>query len=155
MRYAGEKAQKTRGCVRHALYLSVSMSREDANGFTIVELLVTIVVLAIVASGIAMLFSSIQYVQAAGSYQRTATLAAQREIESLRTSNYTSLTAGQTLDFSADLAASLPGPATGKATISEPVSGVKRADVVITYKFHGQSHNVKVSSLIGEIGITK
>lgn len=102
-----------------------------------------------------MLFSSIQYVQAAGSFQRTATLAAQREIESLRTSNYMSLTAGQTINFSADLAPSLPGQPTGTAAISEPVSGVKRVDVVVSYKFHGQVHNVKVSSLIGEIGITK
>ena len=132
------------------------MSREGSDtGFTMVELLVTIVVLAIVAGGISLLFSSIQYVQAAGSYQRTATLAAQREIESLRTSNYTALTAGQTINFSSELAASLPGPATGTATISEPVSGVKRADVVISYKFHGQTKNIKVSSLIGEIGITK
>jgi len=125
------------------------------GGFTIVELLVTIVVLAIVAGGITMLFSSIQFVQSEASYQRTATLAAQREIESLRTSNYMALAAGTNINFSSDLAADLPGPATGIATISEPVTGVKRADVVISFKFHGRTKDIKVSSLIGEIGITK
>lgn len=120
-----------------------------------VELMVTIIVLAIVAGGISLLFSSIQVVQASGAYRRAATLAAQREIESLRTSNYTALTTGSSIDFSSQLPVELPKPRSGTAAISEPASGVKRVDITVSYKDRGQTRQVKLSSLIGEIGITK
>lgn len=125
------------------------------KGFTLVELMVTIIVLAIVSGGLTLLFSSIQYVQASASYRRSATLAAQRQIESLRTSNYAALAAGSSIDFSSNLPAELPKPRTATASITEPANGVKRVDITITYKDRGASKQVKVSSMIGEIGITK
>ena len=131
------------------------MRKLNQRGVTLVELLVSIVVLAIIAAGLTVLFSSIQYVQASGSFRRSATLAAQREIESLRTSDYMSLTAGSTIDFTSQLPPELPKPKSGTVTVTEPANGIKRVDVVVSYRDRGTDRKVQISSLIGEIGITK
>ena len=125
------------------------------SGFTLVELLVTIIVIGIVFTGLGNVFIGIQQTQVKTGYLDTATREAQRQIESLRNSNYNNLTAGQNINFSANLPASLPPDSTGIAVISEPSSGIKRVDVTVTYSYAGNTRDVKLSSLIGVIGIVQ
>ena len=125
-----------------------------AGGFTIVELIVTIVFLGMVSIGISGLYISISNIQRQSAYTATANRAAQAEIETLRNSNYNQLTAGQTITFTNQLPAGLP-QATGTVVVSEPQTGLKRVDVTVSYKPGTQQKNVTLSSLIGVIGITK
>lgn len=130
------------------------MKRQEA-GFGIVEIVVAIVLLGAVSIGMVTMFRNILSIQSAAEYRKSATLAAQREIEALRNSNYNQLTAGETITFTTDLPAGLPSPKSGQAVISEPVAGLKRVDVTVAYQYHGQTQQVKVSSMIGVIGITQ
>jgi Tfp pilus assembly protein PilV len=125
------------------------------SGFGIVEVVITIVLLGALSLAITGMFRSILYIQSAGQYQKSATLAAQREIESLRNSNYNDLTAGSTVTFTSELPTELPSPKSGTVSVSEPVSGLKRVDVTISYHKPGGTKQVKVSSTIGIIGITQ
>ncbi len=125
------------------------------SGFTLVELLVTIIVIGIVFTGLGNVFIGIQQTQVKTGYLETATREAQRQIESLRNSNYNNLTAGQNINFTANLPESLPPNSTGIAVISEPSSGIKRVDVTVTYTYAGNTRDVKLSSLIGVIGIVQ
>ncbi len=59
------------------------------------------------------------------------------------------------MTFTSELPAELPNPKTGAAAITEPVPGLKRVDVTVTYRHAGQDKQVKVSSMIGIIGITQ
>lgn len=127
----------------------------DQRGFTIVELLVAILIIGITTASISSLFISVQGVQRKTSYLDSATRAAQREVESLRNDNYGSLTAGQTINFTSDLPTSLPANRSGTVTVSEPSSDIKRVDVTVTYTDGGKQQVVKLSSLIGVIGITQ
>lgn len=127
----------------------------DQKGFTIVELLVAILIIGITTASISSLFISVQGVQRKTSYLDSATRAAQREVESLRNDNYGSLTAGQTINFTSDLPTSLPANRSGTVTVSEPSSDIKRVDVTVTYTDGGKQQVVKLSSLIGVIGITQ
>lgn len=129
------------------------MKRSD--GFTLVELLVTILVIGVVFGGLSTLFITIQRSQVQTSYLESATRAAQREIESLRNDNYNNLVAGQTINFTDQLPASLPSGSMGTVVVSEPTSGLKRVDVTVSYTYNGQTRNVNLSSLIGVIGITQ
>lgn len=130
------------------------MNREQ-QGFTIVELLVAILILGIVTASISTLFISINTLQRKTSHIDSATRAAQREIETLRNDNYGSLIAGQTLDFTDQLPATLPKDRAGTAAISEPSPDLKRVDVTVTYTESGRQEKVVLSSLIGVIGITQ
>lgn len=125
------------------------------EGFTLVELLVSIAVIGIGGLGIASLFYTIQYTQRQSIYHDTATRAAQRQIEILRNSSYNSLVNGQPITFTNDLPELLPGNKSGTVQVSEPSAGIKRVDVNVTYYDSGRQRQVNMSSLIGVIGIAQ
>lgn len=131
------------------------MLKDDESGFSLVELLAAIIVLGIVAGSITSIFGGIQRVQTATGYHETATRAAQRQVEVLRNNNYASLTPGSTIDFSSNLPNSLPNSKIGTVQVSEPVPGLRRVDVTVSYLHGEKTHNVRLSSLIGEIGISQ
>lgn len=125
------------------------------RGFTLVELLITIVVLGIVATTISSLFLTIQQTQRRTNFAETANRAGIRQIESLRNQNYNSLTPGETINFTDELPSTLPNDRTGIIEISEPIPGLRRVDTTITYTFGGSEQTIRLSSLIGVIGITQ
>ena len=127
----------------------------DESGFTIVELVGTIIVIGIASIGIANLFYSMQYMQRQSGYLDTATRSAQREVEVLRNNSYNSLIAGQTIDFTADIPDTLPKSKNGTVVVSEPSPGLKRVDVTVSYNDGGKQQQVKLSSLIGVIGLSQ
>lgn len=131
------------------------MSRHNQSGFTLVELAITIVVLGVVLTSVISLFTNIQEAQTHTRYLEAATYAAQAEIETLRNVNYNNLTPGQTIDFTNSLPDTLPSGTTGTVTVSEPVQGLRRVDVDVTYTYKGKSRTVELSSLIGVLGITQ
>jgi type II secretory pathway pseudopilin PulG len=125
------------------------------SGFTIVELIVTLVFLGFVVIGITQLYMSIQRIQERTAWLQIASHAAQTEIESLRNNNYSSLTGGQQIDFTSQLPSRLPNPKSALVAVSEPQAGLKRVDVTVSYGDHGDTHHVTLSSLIGVIGISQ
>lgn len=125
------------------------------SGFTVVEVIVTIVLLGFVVIGTTELYMSIQRIQEKTTWLQTASRAAQTEIEALRNNNYNGLANGQTIDFTSQLPSALPGPRSATAYISEPQSGLKKVDITISYSDHGSKREVKVTSLIGVIGISQ
>jgi type II secretory pathway pseudopilin PulG len=124
-------------------------------GFTIPELLVTIVFMGFAFIGVTELYLSVQNIQEQTTYVQIASHAAQTEIESLRNSNFNSLTPGQNISFSSSLPSNLPGPTSGTAVISAPMSGLIRVDATVSYTEHGNPQKVELSSLIGVIGISQ
>lgn len=129
------------------------MIKLSSNGFTLVELLVTIILIGVVFTGLSSIFIGIQRIQVHTAYLDSATRAAQREIESLRNLNYNNLAAGTSIDFSGELPATMPAGSTGTVVVTEPSPGIKRLDVTVRYTYGGTTKNVQLSSLIGVIGI--
>lgn len=128
--------------------------RRKESGFTLVELLVSIAVIGIVVTVVTTLFLSIQSTQRRTAYMETATRAAQRQMESLRNNNYNNLTAGQSIDFTNQLPASLQDRS-GTVTVSEPSPGLKRVDISVVYYEGDDQQEVNLSSLVGILGITQ
>lgn len=125
-----------------------------SGGFTLVEILITILLLGVSVASLSSVFISIRNIQVQTAYYDTANRAAAREIESLRNDSYATLTAGQVINFTTDLPANLPNRS-GTATISAPSDGLRRVDAIVTYTSQGKTRTVTLSSLIGEIGITQ
>jgi len=127
----------------------------NKNGFGLAELVTGIFVFGIVSIAIINLSTLIMNMQTYSRYRESATLAAQKQIETLRNSNYTSLTDGQTIDFTSELPDFLPAGKSATVEISEPQNGLKRADVTISYPQGDDDKSVMISAIIGELGITQ
>lgn len=123
------------------------------GGFTMVELIVTIVIIGLVILAVTSLFITIGASQRNTLLLESATRAAEKQIESLRNNNYSLLIAGETINFTDELPTVLPPPRAGTVVIEEPTPGIKRVDVTINYRDGSKDRTVKLSSLIGQIGI--
>ncbi len=122
-------------------------------GFTLVELLVTIIVLSIVITSLGGLYYLTQIAQVQSQHYDLAVRAARTEIEDLRDNGYSALTPGSTIDFTASLPSALPKNKSGTVTVSEPVTDLRRVDVSITYTDYGKDQTVLLSSEIGIVGL--
>jgi prepilin-type N-terminal cleavage/methylation domain-containing protein len=127
----------------------------NQRGFSIIELLIVIAVFSLSAGGIIGLFASIQGAQRRAEDLETARHAASLKIESLRNVNYNNLTPDETIDFTSELPQDLPGPRTGTVAVSEPEAGLRRVDVLVSYNNGPNQREVRLSSVIGAIGITQ
>lgn len=121
--------------------------------FTMVELMVTTVVFSICIVSIASLFYTTQTIQRSNRLTNLATREAQSEIEVLRNNSYSSLTPGETIDFTSSLSSELPNSRQGTVVVSEPSSGLRRVDVTVSYADNGKTKDVTLSSMIGILGI--
>jgi prepilin-type N-terminal cleavage/methylation domain-containing protein len=125
----------------------------DQSGFTIVELIVTIIVLGIVISSLAGLYYYMQITEVRSQHYDIAVRAARSEIEDLRNNGYASLTPGSTITFTSSLPNSLPPNKTGTVDVSQPLTELRRVDVTVSYTDFGKQMTVKLSSNIGIIGL--
>lgn len=122
-------------------------------GFTLVELLVTIVITGLVVVAVSTLLITIEGTQRSTRLLETATRAGEQEIESLRNNSYNTLEPGEDIIFSDELPEALPEPRSGVVEVSEPIDGVRRVDVSIGYRDGNKQKTVRLSSLIGQIGV--
>jgi len=126
---------------------------QKEGGFTLVELLVTIVVLGIVISSLGSLYYLMQITEVQSQHYDLAVRAARTEIEDLRNNGYSSLTPGNNIDFTSSLPSSLPRDRDGTVAVSQPLPDLRKVDVTITYTDYGKSMTVELSSDIGIIGL--
>ncbi|HEY4963151.1 MAG TPA: type II secretion system protein [Candidatus Saccharimonadales bacterium] len=122
-------------------------------GFTLVELMVTMVVLGIIITSLGGMYYIMQDLAVQSQHLDIATRAARTEIEDLRNSGYDSLTPGTNINFTSSLPSSLPKNATGTVVVTQPLSGLIRVDVTINYTDFNSPQTVELSSDIGIIGI--
>ena len=134
------------------------MERLNSNndGFTLVELVVVTAVVGLMIISLGNLFIGIGSIQRQADRLAIADRIAEDKIESLRNAHYNTLTnSPPSLDFTNELPADLPTPRSGLITISEPNPGIKRLEVIITYKESSRTKTVQLSALIGNIGISQ
>ena len=131
----------------------ILIRKTEAQGFTLIELLITILVLGIAISSMAGMYYLMQETETKSAHYDLAVRAARTEIEDLRNNGYTALTPGGTINFTASLPSHLPSNKSGTVAISEPMPGLRKVDVTVTYTDFGQTQTVELSSDIGIIGL--
>lgn len=133
--------------------LNVSMIGKRQGGFTLIELIVAISLMGLIIVGLTNLYITVETLQRKSYHLELASRAGEKQIESLRNSQYGALVPESTMDFTDDLPDELPEPTSGTVYVSEPELGLRRVDVTISYKDGGDTKTVKQSSFIGIIGI--
>ena len=136
-------------------YYRVDRSKVDDSGFTLAELLVTMIVLGIVIISLSSMYYLMQMTQVKSAHYDLAVRAARTEIEDLRNSGYNSLSTSSPPAFPSSLLAGLPSNSSGSVSVSQPLAGLKEVNVTITYSDYSQSETVILSSDIGIIGISQ
>lgn len=126
--------------------------RKASAGFTIVELLVAIAVGAIVTASLNQVVTSYLHVAQRGRYLNLANSYAEAKAEALRNNGYNSLNLGTT-DISGELPSQLPPSRSASLTISSPSTGLKEADISISYKDQGKNNTISYTTYIGELGV--
>lgn len=125
----------------------------EEHGFTLIELLITMLVLGIVITSMAGMYYLMQVTETKSAHYDLAVRAARTEIETLRNDGYTALTPGGSINFSSSLPSQLPSSKSGTVAVSEPMPGLRKVDVTVTYSDLGQQQTVILSSDIGIIGL--
>jgi prepilin-type N-terminal cleavage/methylation domain-containing protein len=138
---------------RQRFYVAQSQRTYNQDGFTLIELIVTITVLGIVIAGLGGLYYAMQVAEVQSQHYDIAVRAARTEIEQLRNSGYSALTPGTNIDFTSSLPAAIPLGKHGTVAVSQPASDLRQVDVTITYTDYGKSQTVTLSSDIGVIGL--
>jgi prepilin-type N-terminal cleavage/methylation domain-containing protein len=132
--------------------LSMSKMKPAEGGFTLVELLVTIAVAAIVTLTLNQVVTNYVHLNQRGRYLNLANSFAESRIELLRNSGFNSLNIGTT-NLTSQLSTQLPPSRSASMTVSSPFTGIKKVDLSISYKDQGQTQTYNYSTYIGELGV--
>jgi prepilin-type N-terminal cleavage/methylation domain-containing protein len=124
----------------------------NSNGFTIVEILVTIVVGSIVIMSLNLVVTNYIHLAQRGRYLNLANSYAEGEIEALRNEGYNSLALGTT-SLTSQLPTQLPPSRASSMTISSPQNGLKEIYITISYHDQGTSQTYHYTTYVGELGV--
>lgn len=126
------------------------------TGFTLVEVAVGCVVFGILILALTNTFIAIGVIQRESAHYSLAQRVAEQKIEGLRNHHYNNLALSPPpLDFSGELPDELASPRTATVTISEPSEGIKRLEVLLSWRESGRNRTIQLSALIGNIGISQ
>jgi prepilin-type N-terminal cleavage/methylation domain-containing protein len=129
------------------------LANSSQLGFTLIELVVAMTVIGIMILSISDLFISISKSQRQTAVIEAATRAGTEKIESLRNSSYIALTPGSIIDFTSELPDTIPTPRSALITVTEPVADLRKLDLVITVPHATTTREIRLTTVLGEIGI--
>jgi prepilin-type N-terminal cleavage/methylation domain-containing protein len=130
----------------------MSGMRKSSDGFTIVEILVSIAVAAIVTMALNSVVTTYLHVSQRGRYLNLANSYVEAKVEALRNQGYNSLSTG-TSSLTAELPSQLPLTRSASMNVTAPSGGIKQVDISVTYKDQGFSNSVSYTTYLGELGV--
>jgi prepilin-type N-terminal cleavage/methylation domain-containing protein len=123
-----------------------------ARGFTIAELVITIVLMGIIIPAIALALTNLSVVNYQARDLALANMITQNKVETLRSAGYNSVSIG-TVNFTAELPASMGKQRTASYSVSTPQTGIKQVDINISYTEYKSTKNLAFRTYISELGV--
>ena len=128
------------------------MIKKNKNaGFTLVELLVSIIVGGIIIASLGQVVNSYINVSKSGRYMNLANSFAEAKVEALRNDGYNNIATGTT-SLTSQLPSQLP-KGTASMTVTTPSGGIKEIDLSITYHDQGSNRTLNYTTYVGELGV--
>lgn len=122
------------------------------RGFTLVELLVSIAVGAIIIISLSTVVTTFVHTSKKGRYLNFANSYVEAKVESLRNAGYNSLPLGTT-SLTSELTTQLPPSRSATMVVSSPITGIKQVDIAVSYKDNGTTNSYSYTTYIGELGV--
>ncbi len=133
------------------------MRRNGESGFTLIELVMTAVLMSITFLAIYSLFDTLRIVNRRADNLTVATEVAQQQLELYRNKPYSTLAVGTT-DIASSLAPypSLGPDRKGNVTVaSVDGRGLKRVDINLDYSDRGIVKKVRLTTLVAQNGLNR
>lgn len=124
----------------------------DENGFTLVEILVSIVLAAIIVFSLSSVVTAFIHTAKRGRYLNLANSYVEAKVEGLRNDGYNALTTGTT-SLTSELSNQLPPSRNASMTVSSPSGGIKQVDISVSYKDNGRTNTYSYTTYLGELGV--
>lgn len=136
------------------------MTKQNNGGFTVVELLITLIVVGVVFVAFTTTFAGVENISKKGSDIATASAAAFSKLESYENLDFNSLpatspngTLKQVEDFSASLPSVLEAPRSGKVYINTQSTTLKQVDVQVTFGSGASQRFIEYDTFIQKNGV--
>lgn len=126
--------------------------KKQQDGFTIVELLVSIAVAAIVTASLSQVVTSYVHISQRGRYLSIANAYIEAKAEALRNTGYNGLNVGTT-NLTSELPSQLPASRSASMTITNPLGGIKQVNLTISYKDQSLTNTYTYTTYVGELGV--
>src|SRR6266404_5943933 len=97
----------------------------QADGFTIAELVITIVIMGIIIPAVALALTNLSVINYQARDLALSNMLAQNKVETLRSTGYNGIALG-TQSFSSELPANMGSPKSASYTITSPQTGIKQ-----------------------------
>jgi len=129
----------------------IGKNQKDA-GFTIVELLISILVAVILIASVNSIYTSHLVQSHQMRSMMVVTSFVENKVEVLRSIGFLGLNDGTT-DITSELPSDLMSPKSGSMVVSSQTSGLKKVVINVSYFDGGKTHNYSYQTFIGELGV--
>lgn len=128
------------------------MNHKRQKGFTVVELIVTIVIAGIIIPAVAIALTNLAVINKQARDLVLANMLAQNKVETLRSIGYNSINNG-TVSFTGELPSTMGSPKSASYTVTTPQTGIKQIDVSISYSQYKTTKDVAYRTYVSELGV--
>lgn len=132
--------------------VNMLMLPKNQRGFTIIELLISIGIFAIIVPALAAGLNNLVVLNNRSRDLAIANLIAESKAEEVRNTGFNGLAVGTT-DFSSELPDELANPKSASYTISNSTPGLLEVDISISYKDYSSTRTQSYKTIISELGV--
>jgi prepilin-type N-terminal cleavage/methylation domain-containing protein len=122
------------------------------HGFTIVELMITVVLAGIIIPAVATALSSLAVINKVSRDQALTNALVQNKTEYLRSIGYNAVAVGTT-SFTGEMSGTIGSPKSASYTVSSPTTGVKQIDISVSFTEYRTTKNLAYRTYISELGV--
>lgn len=130
----------------------MSSIKNQQSGFTIVELLVTMIVGAIFVTSINLVLTTQVYISQRSRDLIMANAFVEKKVEALRSQGFLTLTNGTT-SITSELPTELSAPRSGSVVITTQSTATKKVVINVSYNEQGTTRSLSYTTFIGELGV--
>lgn len=131
---------------------SIKNNIVDERGFTLVELLVTILVSVVLIGALSTISNNNVYLSQVGRDLTIVNSFAENKIEELRSKGFIALSNGTT-NITLELPSELKTPRSASLQISDASTGLKLVTLNLSYNAQGRTQTQTYKTYIGELGV--